>query len=74
MWMTLIRGCAEDSTKGRYDTISVRDLLIELGLNLKMSKHVIQAYDGSFMGATAPMVGLGAYIFKDLNTGEIKLE
>ena len=51
-----------------------RDILIELGLNLKYSKHVIKSYDGPFMGATAPMIGLGAYLFKDLNTGKIKTE
>ena len=51
-----------------------RDLLTELGLNLKLSKHVIKADDGPFMGATAHMVDLGAYVFRDLNTGEINPE
>ena len=62
----------DDSAKGRYDMILARDILTELLLNLKYSKHVIEEYDGPFMGATAPMIGLGAYLFKDLNTGIIK--
>ena len=49
-----------------------RDPLTELGLNLKNSEHVMKAYDNPFMGYTAPMVDLGAYIFTNLNTGEIK--
>ena len=31
----------DDSTKGRYYMILGRDILIELGLNLKLSDHVI---------------------------------
>ena len=51
-----------------------RYVLTELGLNLKFSKHVIEADDGPFIGSTASIVDLGAYVFKDLNTGEIKPE
>ena len=51
-----------------------RYILTELGLNLKNSKHVIEADDGPFIGSTAYMVDLGAYVFKDLNTEEIKPE
>ena len=64
----------DDSTKGRYDMILGRYLLTQLVLNLKFSNHVTESDDGPFMRATTPMVDLGAYVFKDLNTGDIKLE
>ena len=64
----------DDSANGRYDMILGRDILPELRLNLKFSEHVIKADEGTFMGATSPMVDLGACIFKDLNTGKIKPE
>ena len=51
-----------------------RDILIELELNLKLSEHFIEADDGDFKGSTTPMVDLGTYIFKDLNTGKISPE
>ena len=64
----------DDYSKGRYDRILGRYILTESGLNLNLTDHVIEAGDGPFIGATAPMVDLGAYVFKDLNTGKIKLE
>ena len=63
-----------ESSKGRYDMILGRYLLTESGLNLKFSEHVIKADDGHFKGSTAPVVDLGTYKFKDLNTGKIKPE
>ena len=51
-----------------------RDLLIDLGLNLKWSDHVIEANDGNFKGSTAPMVDLSMYECKDLNIGNITPE
>ena len=48
-----------------------QDLLTELWLNLKMSKHVIEAGNGPFKGSTTPMVDLGTYVFADLNIGNI---
>ena len=48
--------------------VLVQDILTELGLNLKFSENVIEAYYGPFNWSTTPMVGLGAYIFKYLNT------
>ena len=63
-----------DSDKGRYDVILVQDLFIELVLNLKFPEHIIKADDGTFKGSTTPMVDLGTYIFKILNTGEITPE
>ena len=51
-----------------------REILTELGLNLKLSEHVIKAYDGPFKGSIKPMVDLGIYIFKCLNIGKIKPE
>ena len=38
----------DDSAKGRYNIILGRDLLTELGLNIKLSEHVIEADDGPF--------------------------
>ena len=64
----------DESTKGRYDMILVRDILTELALNLKFSGHVIEADDGPFNRSTTPMVDLGTYIIKDLNTDKITSE
>ena len=64
----------DDSTKGRYDMILGQYLLTELGLNLKFSDHAIEADDGTFIGSTTPMVDLGTYEFKILNTGKITPE
>ena len=61
-------------SKSRYDMILGRYLLIELLLNLKFSEHVIEADDGPFKGSTTPMVNLGKYIFKYLNTGKFTPE
>ena len=63
-----------DSSNGRYNMILGRDLLTELGLNLKISNHSIKYHDRPSIGATAPTVDLGRYVFKDLNTGKIKLK
>ena len=47
------------------------DILTELWLNLKFSEEVIEADDEPFNGSIMPMVNLGTYVFKYLNTGEI---
>ena len=60
-----------DSDKRRYDTILGRYLLKSLGLNLKLSDQVIEAYDGPIKGSIVPMLDLGTYEFKYLNTGNI---
>ena len=64
----------DDSDKGRYDMILGQYILPELGLNLKFSEHIIEAYGGPFNRSTTPIVDFGAYIFKDLNTGNITPE
>ena len=64
----------DDSTKGRYEMILSRDLLTKLVLNLKFSEHVMEEDDSPFTGSTAPMVDLGTYVCKELNTGKIKPE
>ena len=51
----------DDSAKGRYDMILGRYLLTELGLNFKLSDHIIKADDGIFTEYTMPMVDLGTY-------------
>ena len=60
----------DESTKGGYNMILGRDILTELGLNLKFSEHVIEADYGNFNRSKTSMVDLGAYIFKDLNIGK----
>ena len=40
----------------------------------KFFERVIEVNDGPFIGSTAPMVDLGANIFKYLNVGKIKPE
>ena len=64
----------DDSAKVIYGMILGRYLWTELVLNRKFSYHVIEAYDGPFIVATAHMVDLGTYVFKYLNTGEVKPE
>ena len=58
-------------TKGRYDMILGRDILTELGLNLKLYYHIIKENDGTLKGYTTRMVDLGTYGFKNLNTEKI---
>ena len=38
---------------------------------MKLSYHIIKADDGPLTGSMAPMVYLGMYGSKDLNTGKI---
>ena len=64
----------DESTNVRYDIILGWYILTELGLNLKFFDHIIEADDGPFKGSTTPMVDLGTYEFKILNTGEITPE
>ena len=63
-----------DSAKDRYDMILGRDILTELGLNINIYDHVIEAYDGPLKVYRAPMVDLGRYEFKGLNAGKITTE
>ena len=64
----------DDSTRGRYDMILCKDLLIELRLNLKSFYHIIASYDGTFKGSLKTIIDLGMYEFNDLNTGNITTE
>ena len=64
----------DESAKCRYSIILEQNLLTKLVLNLTISEHVIEADDGPINGFTTPMVDLGAYIFKDLNTGKLHLK
>ena len=41
---------------------------------MKLSEYFIEAGGGPFKGYTTPMVDLGTYIFKYLNTDEITPE
>ena len=58
-----------DSAKGRYNIIFRPYLLTEKGLYLKFSEHVIEASYGNVKVSTTPMLDLGTYKFKYLNTG-----
>ena len=64
----------DESTKARYNMIIRRYLLIELLLNLKLSDHATKSDYVIFKGSKEPMVYLGAYEFKDLNTRNITPE
>ena len=50
---------ADEPAKGRCDIIFGKCLLTGLGLNLKLSDHVIEEDYGDFKGSTTPMVDLG---------------
>ena len=45
----------DDSAMVRYDMILCRDILKVLGLSLKLSDQVIEAYDGPLKGSKASM-------------------
>ena len=64
----------DKSAKVRYDMILVRDIPTNLGLNIKLSDRIIEAYYGPFKGSTSPMVDLGTYEFKYSNTGKFTPE
>ena len=40
-------------------------------MNLKLSEHAIEADYEHLKGSKTPILHLGTYIFKDLNTGKI---
>ena len=61
----------DDSDKGRYDIIPGRELLEALGLNLNLFEHAIKEDYGPLKGSLAPMVDLGLYELRHLNTGVI---
>ena len=64
----------DELAKCGYDMILEQDILTELGLNLKLSENIIKADGVTFKGYTAPMVDLGTYTFKYLNTVKITPE
>ena len=60
-----------DSSRGRYDMILGQYLFNRISIGFKISDHIIEAYDGPFKGSKTPMVDLGTYEFKNLNTEKI---
>ena len=60
----------DDSSKRINEIILGRDLLTDLGINLNVFDHIIEADYGKFKGSTAPMVDMGTYEFKYLETGK----
>ena len=61
----------DDCTNGMYGMFLGKDILTSLELNLKFYKHIIREYYEPLKGSPSLMVDLGAYEFKDLNTGKI---
>ena len=51
-----------------------KDILTSLGLYLFIFNCVIKGGDGTFENCTAPMVDLGNYEFKNLDTGKLSPE
>ena len=64
----------DDSTKGRYYMVLDRDLLTYLVLNSKFSDQFIEEDGVHFKRSKAPMVNMGTYEFKYLNTWNITPE
>ena len=54
----------DESTKSRYVMILGRHLLTALGLNTKLSEHIIKGYDIPLKGLMTSMVDLSTYEFK----------
>ena len=50
-----------------------RYILTSLWLNIKLSKHILKADDGTLKESTALVVVLGTYELKKLDTGKITL-
>ena len=59
------------STKIRFDMILGRYMITSLVLDLKLSDSVIKGVGGLFDNNIAPMVNLGTYESKNLDTGKI---
>ena len=64
----------DESAKVIYDMILGRDLLTELGLNLKFYDYVIEEYYVPFKGLTVPVDDMVTYEFKILDIGKITPE
>ena len=62
------------SAKVRYYMILGRYPLTDLLLDIKLSDHIIEAYEKHFKGSKAPIVEMVAYEFKGLNSGKITYE
>ena len=54
----------DDSAKSLYGMSLGKYLLTALGLNIKLSEHVIKSDDGNLKVSTLTMVDLGAYELK----------
>ena len=57
-----------DSSKGRYDIILCKYISTALGIDIKLSENFSKANDGPLKGSSAPMIDLGTYEIKYLNT------
>ena len=64
----------DECNNGRYDTILVRRLVTELGLDLKFSKNVILGGEGPYKGCSEPMVDVNSYDFNIITDKTVKTE
>ena len=64
----------DESINSGYDMILVRDLLTELGLDIKFSDNVIVGGEGPYEGCSPPIVYLSNYNFKSISDKTVKPE
>ena len=64
----------DKSTNVRYDMILGRDLLTSLGLDLKVSKHIMIVSEVTYVGCSSPMVDVSNYNFTYITDKILKPE
>ena len=64
----------DEYTKVGCDIILDIDILTSLGLNIKFSWHLFEAYDGTLKRSAAPIVNMGTDEYKFINTVKITSE
>ena len=63
----------DDSANFIYDMI-LEIYLLKIRINTKWSDQAIESDYGTFKGSISPIVDLGKYEYKNVNTGEITPE
>ena len=63
----------DDSTKDIYNMILGRDLLTDLGIDIKFSNRVIVGSKGTYEGCSAPMFDVRNYDYAPLTDKIVKL-
>ena len=64
----------DDFARVRSYIISGRDILTQLGLNIKSSNYFFEVDYGTLKGFMEPMVDMGTYKFTYLETGKSHLK